>query len=88
MFYAIAGVNGFGVYQDCERLLKAKGFVIRPIIEKYDSRFEAFSTAVEIYNSLQEDFDAAFFGGISDIRIDWIVFRKDVIKKNREELGI
>ena len=86
IFYAIAGKNGFGVFTDKEKLKKAKEFMHKPTVVKSDSKFKAFKEAIEIYNSVQDDFDAAYFGEISELKLDWVVFRREVLKKNKEEV--
>ena len=69
MYYAIAGKNGFGVYTNEEKLRKAKEFMSGSIIVECKSEFEAFKEAIEMYNDWQDDYDAAYFGGIKEIEV-------------------
>lgn len=84
VYFAISGKNGFAVYTDEEKLRRGKEFLSSPTIVKCKTEFEAFKEAIEIYNEWQDDFDAAYFGGIGDLRLNWMVFRREIVKKNME----
>lgn len=84
MYYGIAGSNGFGVYDDYDRMQKNRDFLSSPISKKFDSFYEAFEWARDIYNDGQA-VDDAFYGASTDIRVNWIMYRNDIRKKNNEE---
>lgn len=83
IYYLIAGKNGFGVYLNKEKFEKAQDFFWNPVIERYSSKFEAFKNAIEIYNSMQTEFDAYYLGLVSELKLDWVLFRGDIIKMNK-----
>lgn len=84
IYYLIAGKNGFGVYLNKEKFEKAQDFFLNPVIKHYTSKYEAFKNAIEIYNSMQTEFDAYYLGLVSELKLDWVLFRGDIVKMNRE----
>lgn len=84
MYYGIAGNNGFGVYDDYNRMQKNRDFLSKPISKKFDSFYGAFEWAKAVYNDGQE-VDDAFYGVSTDIRMNWLMFRKDIRQNNIKE---
>lgn len=84
MLYAISGKKGFGIYDVKEKYETGKSLLGRCYEGQFDNFFHAFQWATQIYNDLQDDFDNAFFGSSSDIKINWVLFSSKIRKQNLE----
>lgn len=86
MYYGITADNGFGIYDDYKRASYNGSYLNKgKQIRKFDTLYKAFEWASESYNERQEDFDAVFYGKCSDVKMNWILYRNEIIKRNRQE---
>lgn len=53
-FYGIAGTNGYGVYDDYEKVLKSRGYIKEYKVKSFKNLIDAKRYAVETYESLQD----------------------------------
>lgn len=83
MFIGIVGSNGFGVFDDRQRMNNSKEYLRRPEEKEFDSRQSAFTWAKEIYNEMQDDVDDAFYGMSFEVKLNWILFRTEIKRRNQ-----
>lgn len=87
-YYAVCAVNGFGVFNDNERMEKAVPYLADAKVVSFDSFSKAFKYAVDYYNEAQQETDGSvdnsFYGSCRDIRINWILFRNEIRKINAQ----
>ena len=86
MYFSVAANNGYGVFTDEEKLKSAIIFLNHPIVNKFDSKCKAFEEAIDIYNGMQDDYDAAYFGQIDTLQLNWIIFRKEIVSQNKDNI--
>lgn len=79
VFYSVFGINGFGVYTDYEKVLKAKQYLNAFNCKKHKTYLDAKSYAIASYNERQESSDFLIRND-TDISLpyNWTVFRKDI----------
>lgn len=84
-YYGIAGNNGFGVYDDYDRAINGLLYVRMPETKNFDKFQDAFYWARDIYNNRQHgscDVDDIFEGTSSDIKLNWLLFKRDIRRLN------
>lgn len=88
MYYGVTAENGFGVFDDYRRVSYSGEYLKKgKQIKKFDTLYQAFAWASERYNAGQEDFDAVFYGVCLDIKLNWIMYRRDIIRLNKKDGG-
>ena len=88
MYYAVAGSNGFGIYDNESKMKNVIDYVYNASINKCSSLGSAFSYASNYYNSYQADagVDAIVdCWNCSDISINRIYFKREIVEINREK---
>lgn len=83
MFYGLCSKYGFGIYNDYDKAKQGKQWLSKSILKGFDSLYAAFEWATDLYNEFQaedcrSDYDSAFFGSLQDIKINWIIYRKEI----------
>ena len=74
-YYAVSGVNGYGVYTDYEKVKVASRFLANSHCKKYDSFECAKESAVSRFYNLQECYHWEF--EIKEIqKVNWTYYRK------------
>lgn len=74
-YYALSGVNGYGVYNDYSRVKDAVRFLANPYCERYDSFDKAKEAATTRFYDIQENF--LWEVEIDEIeRMNWLYYRK------------
>lgn len=87
MYYAVAGNNGFAVYESYADAERNRKYLTKSVIKGFWDVNEAFTYASDIYNRYQSFFDDGilFFGICSESDINWMFFKKDIKKRNEED---
>lgn len=85
MFYAVNAKNGFGVYDDYERLKKNKQYMRKPKVTEFDNRIDAVECAVNTYNDYQNDYVEKFLEYEQTVETNWFYFKSQIAKKNKAE---
>lgn len=67
-FYGVAGLNGYGVYDDYEKVLKTRPFVKKYKVKRFADFNQAEEYANEMYQSMQCDANKFYkIDSISDL---------------------
>ncbi len=77
-YYAVAGVNAYGVYDDYERVLESKKYIAEFKLKKFDTFDDAKMWAEDTYDDLQVNCKVEY--QIWEIkRLNWCYFRSAVM---------
>lgn len=89
-YFGVYGDNGFGVYTDRMKLDNDSGYLANPYTLEFQDVSNAYCWAQDNYNALQEggDVDAISEGHSLDCRLNWIVFKSDIVKRNQMACNI
>ena len=85
MFYAVNASNGFGIYDDYDRLMKNVQYMRNPIVTKFDDRLDATLCAVNTYNDYQKYYDDKFLEDEQTVKTNWFYFKSQISEKNLAE---
>lgn len=87
IYYAVSGANAFGVYTNKNWIENVMQYIQKPEIIKCTTLSQAFCVARDNYNAYQEEYgvDAAFYGSSLDIKLNRVIFKRDIIKMNQLE---
>lgn len=84
-YYAVSGINGYGVYTDYEKVKDTIRFLANPHYKKYTSFECAKESAVSRFYDLQEYYHREF--EIEELRkVNWTYYRKMNRTVNMDEL--
>ena len=87
MYYALFGENGFGVYDDKNKLWNATGFLHgQGYMYEFDKLGEAKNVAFLGYNSLQRNNSSCnLFNAKRDgmIKLNWLYFKRTIRNHNK-----
>ena len=76
-YYGVAGVNGYGVYDDYEKAMKSRLYIKCWQIKKMKSFVLAKGWAEDMYQNLQPDNWQEY--SIQEIeRVNWAYYRKQI----------
>lgn len=84
IYYAVYGKDAFGVYTNISWAKNIAGYIRNPAIVKCSSLRQAFCMARDNYNDYQmgNGVDAAYYGDSLDIKLNQVLFKRDIIKMN------
>ena len=87
MYYAVAGSNGFAVYESYADAERNRKYLIKSAIKGFLDVNEAFTYASDIYNRYQSfsDDGIPFYDFCSESDLNWMFFKKDIQKRNEED---
>lgn len=78
-YYAIYGKNGLGIFDDIVKADMSIQYLINPRVKKTSSKSAAIKHAKDHYNLLlQEDFAINGYYNESDMRLNWLYYRKNL----------
>lgn len=79
-YYAVAGVNAYGVYTDYDKVLETRVYIVQYSVKRFSDYEEAKDWAEDTYWSLQGYFTGEY--KIKEIKkINWCYYRKAANKK-------
>lgn len=84
IYYAVYGKDAFGVYTNISWAKNIAGYIRNPEIVKCSSLRQAFCIARDNYNDYQmgNGVDAAYYGDSLEIKLNQVLFKRDIIKMN------
>ena len=87
MYYAVAGSNGFAVYESYADAERNRKYLMKSAIKGFLDVNEAFTYASDIYNRYQSFFDDGipFYDFCCESDLNWMFFKKDIQKRNEED---
>ena len=89
VYYAVSGENAFGVYTNYDGVKRISMYIRKFRVKKCQTFLEAFCMARDDYNAYQEekDFDDMFYGNSTDVKINEVLFRSKIRKRNKEDMS-
>lgn len=85
MFYALNASNGFGIFDDYDRLMKNAQYIRNPKVTKFDNRIDAAVYAVNSYNDYQKNYDNKFLDEEQSVKMNWFYYKTQIFQKNIAE---
>lgn len=87
IYYAVSGANALGVYTNKNWIENVAEYIKNMEIIKCTTLSQAFCVARDNYNAYQEEYgvDAAFYGSSLDIKLNKVIFKRDIVKMNQSE---
>ena len=87
MYISVTAKNGFGVYNNREKLDLAKEWMRKPIEKKFNTLEEAKFHALDIYNDYHNDYEDLdeYYDDENDpkFRINWFYSKSYIRKLNK-----
>jgi len=85
-YIAVVANDGFGVFDDLDRLLEGLRFMYHPKKEYFESKWDAQSYCIDTYNDRQKCyFDMFSEASVDYFRTNWFYRRSDIRKLNGRE---
>lgn len=86
-YYAVYGIDAFGVYTNVNWAKNIASYIRNPEIVKCSSLGQAFCMARNNYNDYQmgDGVDSAYYGDSLDIKLNQVLFKRDIIRMNTSE---
>lgn len=89
MYLSVGASNGFGVFDNQERLKKISPYLNDLYVVQCSNFIQAFKLAVDYYNECQQETNDAvgssFYGTSDDIGLNHFLFKREIYQQNQND---